>query len=256
MTRVQKFKHLLSSSAVPAALVVTIATVAGAAHAQVAVTAVTSPSLDATQESSLAKQIAEYAEQAKRWADTLKQYQQFISTISGFSFQSLLPQQQLQKMDEQKMVQMACPGSGNIIADVFSAVTSINLNGPIVENANNLCAMTTTIKVKMYNETVDKANRITDYTSQITKITDLIGKLLGSLSSAGDTQKLTLEATKLQTQLDQEMQAYDTKIRGYQSMLLTLKDAQSILASISLRGAPSTLGTVVQAGTFAAAFSK
>lgn len=185
---------------------------------------------------SIEKQIAEYAEQAKRWADTLKQYQQFISTITGFSFQSLLPTQQLQKMDEQQMAKMACPGSGNMITDIFSAVTSINLNGPIAESAQRLCAMTAIIKVKMYNETVDQANRVPEYSSQITKITDMISRLLGSSSSVGDTQKLQLEATKLQGQFDQEMKAYDTKIKGYQSMLTTLKDAQSMLASIAMRG--------------------
>lgn len=212
---------------------------------------------------SMAKQIAEYAEQAKRWGETLAQYQkeiahyqQMISTITGFSFQSLLPTQPLQKMNEQQRAQQACPGSGNVVSDVLSAVTGISLSGSIVENAQKLCVMSTQLKVKMYNETVDQANRVPQYNSQISKITDLISKLMGSSSSVGDTQKLILENQKLQSQFSQEMQAYESNMKAYQSMLVSLNGAQSTLKTISLKGKPSPLGTVIQAGAFAGAFSK
>lgn len=203
---------------------------------------------------SILKQIAEFAEQAKRWADTVRQYRQMISTIAGLNFQSLMPTKPLQQMDVQTMVKQACPGSGNVIGDIFSAAIDVSLSGSIVENSQRLCVMVTTLKVKMYNETVVQSERMPMYDNQIAKLSDLLNKLLGSSSSVGDTQTLILDTTKLSQQFAQEMQAYETNMKAYQLMLSTLKDQQSLLAQISLKGKPSPLGRITQAAVFAAAF--
>ena len=210
---------------------------------------------------SMAKQIQEYAEQAKRWSDTLAQYQkqiaafqQMVSTISGLSIQSLLPQQPLQKLDESKLAEQACPGSGNMVSDVLSAVTGIDLTGPVVQNAQRLCVMTTKLKVKMYNESIEKANRLQVYDSGLKKVVNLISSLTGSSNSNGNTQRLILEATQSDAQLKVEMENYAANMEAYTTLLRTLENQQSILAKASLKGKASPLGTVIQAGALAAAF--
>ena len=210
---------------------------------------------------SMGKAIAEYAEQANRWKDTLAQfqkqiaaYQQMISTFSNISFQSLLPERPLQKMDESSIVQQACPsGSGNITVDIFSSITGMNLNGPIVQNAQVLCQKVNTIKVRMYNDTVEQANRIPEYNNVLNAIDQLTSMIPGA-NSVGNTMKTQLEVQRNMDKFQKEMQAYKTNMEAYKSMLDTLTAQQSTLARISNKGKASPLGTVIQAGTFAAAF--
>ncbi|MDR6214585.1 hypothetical protein [Paracidovorax wautersii] len=207
------------------------------------------------------KQIAEYAEQAKRWGETLAQYQrqiaayqQMVSTISGLSMQSLLPQQPLQRLDEERLAEQACPGAGNMVSDVLSAVTGIDLKGPVLQNSQRLCVMTTKLKVRMYNESVERANRLTVYDGQLKKFVNLINSLTGSANSNGNTQRMILDTTQTDAQLKVEMENYAANMASYQTLLKTLEDQQSILARASLRGKPSLLGGVTQAAAFAAAF--
>lgn len=207
------------------------------------------------------KQIAEYAEQAKRWGETLAQYQrqiaayqQMVSTVSGLSIQTLLPQQPLQRLDEGRLVEQACPGSGNIFNDVLSAVTGVNLNGQILQNSQRLCVMTTQLKVRMYNESVERANRLIVYDGGLKKVINFIDSLTGSANSNGNTQRLILETSQKDAQLKVEMENYAANMASYATLLKTLEDQQSILARISLKGKPSLLGSVTQAAAFATAF--
>lgn len=207
------------------------------------------------------KQIAEYAEQARRWGETLAQYQrqiaayqQMVSTISGLSIQSLLPQQPLQRLDEERLAEQACPGAGSMVSDVLSAVTGVDLNGPVLQNSQRLCVMTIKLKVKMYNESVERANRLNVYDSGLKRVLSHIDSLTGSASSNGNTQRLILETAQKEAQLKVEMENYAANMASYQTLLKTLEDQQSVLARVSLRGKASLLGNVTQAATFAAAF--
>ncbi|MBS7777356.1 hypothetical protein [Acidovorax sp. CCYZU-2555] len=207
------------------------------------------------------KQIAEYAEQARRWGETAAQYQrqiaayqQMVSTISGLSIQSLLPQQPLQRLDEGRLAEQACPGSGSMVNDVLSAVTGVDLNGPVVQNAQRLCVMTTKLKVRMYNENVERANRLIVYDSGLKRVVNLIDSLTGSASSNGNTQRLILETAQKDAQLKVEMENYAANMAAYETLLRTLENQQSILARASLRGKASLLGSVTQAAAFATAF--
>lgn len=210
---------------------------------------------------SLGEQVAEYAKQAERWKDTLEQYrkqiaayQQMISSFGNLSFKSLLPTKPLQKMDEGSIVQKACPsGSGHIATDIFSGITGLNLSGPVVENAQALCQKVTTIKVRMYNETVDQANRLPKYHALTQSIDQLVSMIPGA-NSVGNTQKAQLEVQSKMAKFQEEMQAYKTHMDAYRSMLDTLVAQQSTLAQIALKGKASPLGSVIQAGAFAAAF--
>jgi hypothetical protein len=209
----------------------------------------------------IGKAVAEYAEQAKRWSETLAQYQkqiaayqQMISTFTNLSFQSLLPERPLQKMDEASIAQQACPGgSGNMGVDALAAVSGQSLEGPVVDNAQRLCVQVTKLKVKMYNDTVEQANRMPKYNQLTNSIDQLISMIPGS-NSVGNTQKAQLEVANKMAKFQEEMQAYKTNMEAYRSMLETLSAQQSTLAKISNKGKPTPLGTVIQAGTFAAAF--
>lgn len=210
---------------------------------------------------SMAKEMAEYAEQANRWGQTVAQYQrqiaayqQMVSTISGLSIQSVIPQQPLQNLDADKLAEQNCPGAGNMVTDVLSAVTSIDLNGPVVKNAQRICVMTTKLKTKMYNESVERANRIAIYDGGLKKVLNYIDSLSGSASSNGNTQRLILETAQKDAQLKVEMENYAANMASYETLLKSLESQQSVLARAALRGKASLLGNVTQAAAFAAAF--
>jgi len=210
---------------------------------------------------SMAKEAAEYLEQAKRWSETLAQYQrqiaayqQMVSTVSGLGIQSVIPQQPLQKLDPDKLAEQNCPGAGNMVTDVLAAVTSIDLTGPVVKNAQRICVLSTKLKVKMYNESVERANRINVYDSGLKKIVNVIDSLSGSPNSVGNTQRMILETAQKDAQLKMEMENYAANMASYESLLRTLESQQSVLSRAALRGKPSLLGNVTQAAAFAAAF--
>ncbi|MCZ2498386.1 hypothetical protein GN316_16620 [Xylophilus sp. Kf1] len=210
---------------------------------------------------SMAKEMAEYAEQANRWGQTVAQYQrqiaayqQMVSTISGLGIQSVIPQQPLQNLDADKLAEQNCPGAGNMVTDVLSAVTSIDLNGPVIRNSQRLCVVSTKLKVKMYNESVERANRIVVYDGGLKRIMGHIESLNGSPSSNGNTQRLMLETAQKDAQLKLEMENYAANMASYDTLLRTLESQQSVLSRAALRGKASLLGNVTQAAAFAAAF--
>ena len=114
--------------------------------------------------------------------------------------------------------------------------------------------MTTKLKVRMYNESVERANRLIVYDGQLKRFVNLINSLTGSANSNGNTQRLILDTAQTDAQLKVEMENYAANMSSYQTLLKTLEDQQSILARASLRGKPSLLGSVTQAAAFATAF--
>ncbi|MDM0090475.1 MULTISPECIES: hypothetical protein [unclassified Variovorax] len=212
---------------------------------------------------SMGKQVAEFAKQAKRWSDTLAQYQkeiahyqQMIATAVSLNFQSQLPTAQLQKItDTSLLIQQACPGSGNLVATVIGRITPLNLNGPIKENQDRICQNIVQLRATSYNETVDMLDRLNQYNELFKKVDDLRNSLMGSASSQGDMQANTNEAVRNANKLQNEVSNWQARMNVYETAIRTLESQQSILARVALKGASTWTGRAIQAASFAAAFS-
>ncbi|MBS0342946.1 MAG: hypothetical protein JSS56_20730 [Proteobacteria bacterium] len=209
---------------------------------------------------SMSKAIAEYAEQAKRWADTVAQYQQqlqhyqqMLSTAMNANFQGVLPTSALQKItDESSIIQQACPDSA-VVAGAVSTITGVDLQGPIHATALKLCAQKVHLQIDSYNSTIDLLERMPKYGGLLQQI-DNLRNALGSSNSIGNLQANTNEAARTSNKLDSEFINWQSRIRANETAIATLDSQMSLVAQISLKGQGSIFGKVVSAAAFAKAF--
>ncbi|MGJ7491920.1 hypothetical protein [Variovorax sp. ZT4R33] len=206
---------------------------------------------------SIAKQVAEYGEQATRWTKTLAQYKQMIATVMNLDFKSLLPTAQLQKItDTAKLIQQACPGSGSLVTDLISSIGPMDFNSAsIKQNQDRICQNIVQLRITSYNETVDMLGRLQQYNGLFQQIDQLRNMASGSESSVGDMQANTNEAVRNTNKLQNEMSNWQARMTIYETAIKTLESQQSVLASVALKGKASLTGKAIQAATFAGAFS-
>lgn len=220
---------------------------------------------------SIAKNVAEYAEQAKRWTDTLAQYQQeiahFQQMINTFTnlpsmLSSFLPNTLTRMSDSDKanLVEQNCPGASGV-GLVQQVLTATGLSAPsfgqnIVANQQAICAKMTQLQVDMYNDSVDALNKLDQYTASMKSIEDMRDSITqGDANSIGKLQGVLEQATRTNNDLNADMAAYKQKAEAKRAAIDALEKQQSMLANVALKGKPSLTGQLVQAAAFATAFS-
>lgn len=205
----------------------------------------------------------EYAEQAKRWSDTVKQYeaqvahyQQMIARAANLNF-SVEPTSTLDRItDISGMVAQACPGSDNIVDTALSitGLSSLNLGGNLAKNQQQICQQITLLQIDKYNKTADMLGRMHQYSDLFQQI-DQLRNLVDGSSSVGDLQANTNEAARNANKLAKEISDWQGQIAANDAAIHALNEQQSLLANIALKGKSSPLGQIVQAGAFGTAFS-
>lgn len=220
---------------------------------------------------SIAKNVAEYGEQAKRWMDTIAQYQRqiahFQNMINTFTnlpslLSSLMPNTLTRMSDSDKanLVEQNCPGASGV-GLVQQILTSTGLSAPsfgqnIAANQQAICAKMTQLQIDMYNDSVDALNKLDQYTASMKSIEDMRNSITeGDPNSIGKLQGVLDQATRTSGDLNAEMEAYKQKTEAKQKAIDALKSQQSMLANVALKGKPSFTGQLVQAAAFTAAFS-
>ncbi|WP_115049914.1 hypothetical protein [Xanthomonas arboricola] len=250
--RPRRLRHPISRLA--AGLLLTIGLCVGPANAQVVVTNPTGESKD----------IAEYAEQAKRWTDTAKQYQQQLQHYQ----QQLIKWQRLQFNEpelENKFVTRKlnhgldayCPGASGI-AGLFEKMMPISLDSLTGDNLqktqNEICKQIVIAQNSQYNEAILMIQRLVERSRDFERLQrqrDKVGDKEGALAANdNEIQRYAARNAMELTHWEARMKAYDIYIAG-------LKDDQSLLAKRALEGDKSDiLGQVIQAAALKIALSK
>lgn len=213
---------------------------------------------------SMGKALQEYAEQAKRWTDTLKQYQQQLDHYK----QQLIQLQRL-NLGESTMadnfaerpqdygLEDTCPGaSGSGLTGLLQQFKSLapNMQGDMVQEQLKVCARMVLAQNAQYNESVRMLKRLiqrNDQFKQVQAQRDNGGTSQGALA-ANDN-----EVQRFVAQNAMDLDYWQAQMKAYDSYIVALKDDQSRLSRKALDGDKSgwlaPLGQIVQAATLAKA---
>lgn len=230
----------------------------GQAHAQVFVTDKLSI---ATQKQG---QFAQMAQMAKDYAQMVMQYEAMLTSLKSLNLNVIPTNNQLQLItDPSAQVQQACPGASSVpgmVAGALGVDTSI-IDGEIVTQQRSICAKIVLLQVDKYNTVATMLNHMNDYFSNLQKISTTFDSLVGSATNAiGNRDAVQAQTNQTQTTLAAEMANVEQHLRAVDATIAALKDQQSLLANVALKGSNSGLkalgGQLVQAAAFAAAFQQ
>lgn len=256
-----KLPHRLRNITVSVACVLVGALIATPSHAQWL-----------TQDNaSIAKNVAEFAEQANRWTQTIQQYQEevahFQQMLNTFeNLPSLLTSIQgntlkpMSATDEANLVQQNCPGASGtgLVQQVLSAtgLTAPSFGQNIAANQQLICTQITQLQVEQYNDSVSQLSQLDTFKAQMQNIENMRLAISPSdPNSIGKLQGVLEQATRTRNTMEASMQTFDKNAVAKKTAIETLKNQQSMLASVALRGKPTVAGQLVQAAAFATAFS-
>lgn len=238
------------------------------AHAQTG-WIVTDPTMQAEVTANQATQITHMIEQ---YTQMITQYQSLLSSLQGLNLNFIPTNNQLMPItDPSQIVAQNCPGAS--VSTQAMAVLGISpslTEGEIVGQQRTICANIVLLQVDKYNTVAKMLNHMNDYSNAITqmsnqfsaiadKATAAISATTGSSGSSGDRQALQNQADQLRDTLATEMAQIQQHLHAVDASISALKDQQSMLANIALKGSNATgpaalAGQIIQAGAFAAAF--
>lgn len=220
-----------------------------------------------------ANQITQITHMVQEYTQMITQYTSLLSDLKSLNLNVMPVNNQLPIIsDAQAQVAKSCPG----FSMVGQALGMIGIDpsltdGEIVAQQNYICANIVKLQVEKYNTVARMLNHMNDYFSGINQLTDQLNKISGKVSaiigggggsagSAGDRQAAQNQADQAQLALAAEMANAQQHLQAIDTTIATLKDQQSMLANIALKGGNQLdLGTlggqVIQAAAFQAAFN-
>ncbi|RUL66563.1 hypothetical protein EKH79_01685 [Dyella dinghuensis] len=232
-------------------------------NAQVFVTdqaAIAANHADAT--ASYVKQGLQYAKQAQQYATQVEQLSQEVAMAQNILMKAqslghniqLFDGQPLQPItDSESVIQSACPGAdAGVIGDLLSSLASaLSPNEPIAKRQQMICAQIVIFQIDEYNKTADALNQIgTVNMSTLAKLNDLIA----SVDTLGTSSNATAQAANITATMQAALGTWRTEIQADEDIIQTLKQQQSVLATVAMKGSNTVLGTLVQAAALQTAF--
>ena len=214
----------------------------------------TTAATKATQGIQLAKQILQYEQQIQSYVTQLEQLRNILTKIQSLgSGISLVPKslQPIGDADADRLVELACPGASaaGILGNVMSAIQA-TMGGSLVESQQNICMAVVRLQVDEYNITASALGQLTVQQSTIQKLGDVVN----AISTIGESNSATSQAQGYLAQLQTASLTWKTQMDADEASIKALQQYQSTLAQTRLQGTRGVLGTVIQAGAFAAAF--
>jgi len=219
-----------------------------------------------------ANQFTQITHMIQEYTQMLTQYESLLSSLQSLNLNITPVNNQLTLItNPNAIVQQTCPSS-SVAGTVVGALgmdPSI-VDGQIVAQQASICTNIVLLQVDKYNTVARMLNHMNDYFGAIQQMSDkitslgtqvggILGGASGSSGSSGDRQAVQNQADQLRNSLSAEMAQVQQHLQAVDATIATLKDQQSMLANIALKGSnasgPSALaGQIIQASTFAAAF--
>ncbi|SFR90110.1 hypothetical protein SAMN05216570_0456 [Dyella sp. OK004] len=246
---------------------------AGAALAVLLVTSVLTGQVHAQwhviDESSIASnekgQAEQLAQMVQQYGQMITQYEALLTSLKSLNLNIIPTNNQLQLInDPSSQVQQACPGSSSVpgmVAGALGIDTSM-IDGEIVTQQRSICTKIVLLQVDKYNTVAKMLNHMNDYFAGLNQLASTADKTIGAITNAvGDRQALQNQTTQTQASLSTEMANVEQHLRAVDATISALKDQQSLLANVALKGSNSgglgaLGGQLIQAGAFAGAFTQ
>lgn len=209
-------------------------------------------------------QAQQLAQLISQYTQMVTQYQAMLSSLQSLNLNLIPIDNQLPLItDPSQQVNQACPGA-SLAGTALGAIgmdPSI-VDGNIVTQQRAICAKIVVLQVDKYNTVAGMLNHMNDYFSGLKQLAATTEQLVGAVANAiGNREALQNQTTQAQTALATEMANVEQHLRAVDATIATLKDQQSLLANVALKGSNATgpgalTGQIIQAAAFSAAFSQ
>jgi hypothetical protein len=196
----------------------------------------------------IAKQIAEFAEQAKRWEATARQYKQQLISLGGLSFNPTklnAEKDTLPYVDPEYGLEDACrKKSGDGPLGAISSIFAPDANEEILGQQLEICKRIVRAENLKYNETVRYLRSLRDRQADLQKIDDRRDSVG---TEQGKLQALSYDIERYQQNSKMDLDNWQAMITAYDSYIAQLNKYQQRLANRALRGKqPDMLSGIVQ----------
>ncbi len=195
----------------------------------------------------VAKQVAEYAEQAKRWQATAEQYRMQLIGLSQMNFSaSMLTSRNgsLPTVDPDYGVDDACRKKNTGPVDELLALMRPDPNQEILDQQIDICRRIVRAENTRYNETVRYLNSLNRRQQDIQAL-DARRASVGK--EPGKLQALSYDIERYQQSAKMDLDNWQATIVAYNNYIEQLNKYQQRLAARALRGKqPELITTAVQ----------
>jgi hypothetical protein len=199
-----------------------------------------------------------------QYTQMVTQYESMLTSLRSLNLNVLPADNHLALIDDaSQQVSQACPGA-SLAGSVLGAVGMDPgiVEGNIVTQQRAICAKIVLLQVEKYNTVATMLNHMNDYFSGLKQLAATTNQLVGAVANAiGNREALQNQTSQTQASLATEMANVEQHLRAVDATIATLKDQQSLLANVALKGSNATgagalTGQIIQAAAFAAAFSQ
>jgi hypothetical protein len=191
--------------------------------------------------------------------NTVTQITSTLSTLASNPLAALIPSSNMTELSPAQitsLINAKCPltsSGGNIVANALSsAVRSLDPNASIASQQQMICSNTIFVQADEYNATVDLYQQMPQLHSNMGALQGMMQQLNGVMGNASSASAQTNNFTAAE---QDEISQWNTRMQMDKSIIDTLNQQQSVLASISMNAQPDLLGSSVQAAALATAFS-
>lgn len=196
----------------------------------------------------IAKQVAEFAEQAKRWEATARQYKQQLISLGGLSFNPAKlssEKDSLPYVDPEYGLEDACrKKSGDGPLGVISNLFKPDSNQEILDQQLEICKRIVRAENLKYNETVRFLRNLRDRQDELKTLDD---RRASVGSEQGKLQALSYDIERYHQNTKMDLDNWQAMIVAYDSYIAQLNKYQQRLANRALNGKqPDMLSGVVQ----------
>lgn len=198
-----------------------------------------------TQLEQMAKDVAEYGEQAARWQQQYSHYRQQLIKAQSLLTKLGLPQSvNLEKVEDDYMIADRCRGAGGGVLSGLKNMLTLDPNGDLMKQQQQICVNIQIMENRKYNETVEF----------LKKSMPELEQTLASLKSARDSEntqgnltKVSYDAEALNADMSKSFAEWEARMNSYDAYIQSMQQAQKTLAQIALKGKQSSpLGTLVK----------
>ncbi|MGE7136125.1 hypothetical protein ACQKIE_00640 [Luteibacter sp. NPDC031894] len=213
-----------------------------------------------------------FYDQYGRWVETAQHYQEVmqhytdqaafwqtqLNKLQHLNFTLFTLKHQFTEVDENFGVDVECPGriaKGGLAGVLDTALDKLipDMNGDVLQQQQDICAMVVQAKNLKYNDTVRYLNYVAEKGTEMAKAqSDLIGKIG---QSSGNTANFTAQLTEFGQTLNTARAQWESNQKQADAQIDMLLTMQANLSRRAMAGSPSVLGTVVNTAALKAAFN-
>lgn len=207
-----------------------------------------------TQLRSMAKDAAEYKAQYTRWISTYQHYQQQLIKVQGYFSGFRMPiGATMSKVPEDWNVMNRCGGTGGISVSALMGSFSLNPEGNILQQQQEICSRIQIARNQKFNSTVE-------FMTKVKPMLDAEIRKLEARRQSGNTEGIVTnaisDAGSMDVRLQAEFQTWEAQMKAYDSYVASMEGASRTLAHVALKGKAGFAREILRTATLKTALGQ